>query len=102
MNSKRKPGRPEATGKAWTPALHEGRIVKNLRKTFNYRNGQPGEMTQLELSLKSGISRPLIAEVETGHRPMTNRTITLLARGLECDPREIRFSYQPELELVAA
>lgn len=102
MITQKKPGRPESPNKAWTHALHEGRIVKNLRQTFNYRNGLTGEMTQRELSFKSQLSRSLIAEIETGHRPMTNRTIKLLAQGLECDPREIRFSYQPELELVAA
>ncbi|RJU02007.1 XRE family transcriptional regulator [Arthrobacter frigidicola] len=100
MHTKNKGGRPATPNKPWTPALSEGKLLATLRETYNYRKGLPGEMRQSELALKSGLSRSVIANSEQGNRPMTNRTIKMLAVALEVDPREIRFSYQTELELT--
>lgn len=93
--------RPNAN-KPFTNSLVEGRRLADFREVFNYRHGLPGEMTQLELALKSGVSRSVISNSEQGNRPMTNKTIGALAKALNIDPRQIRMSYQPTLELVGA
>lgn len=93
--------RPNAN-KPFTNSLVEGRRLSRFREVFNYQHGLPGEMTQLELAMKSGVSRSVISNSEQGNRPMTNRTIGALARALEIDPREIRMSYTHQEALIAA
>lgn len=97
-----KRGPRPSTNKPFTNSLVEGRRLADFRAMHNYRHGLPGEMTQLELSLKSGVSRSVISNSEQGNRPMTNRTIGALALALDIDPRQIRMTYQPALELTGA
>lgn len=97
-----KRGPRPSTNKPFTNSLAEGRRLAQFREMYNYRHGLPGEMTQMELALKAGLSRSIVGLCEQGNRPMTVRTIRLLAIALEIDPREIRMSYQPSLELTGA
>ncbi|MHA7210827.1 helix-turn-helix domain-containing protein [Arthrobacter sp. MDT1-65] len=100
MLTKNRGGRPPHPNRVWNQALTEGRTVADKREIYNMRHGKPGVMSQEELSIRAGVSRSTVGSAESGHRPMTPETLRRIATALECDPREIRFSYQPALELV--
>ena len=100
MLTKNRGGRPANPNRIWNQALTEGRTIADKREIYNLRNGRNGVMSQDELATRAGVSRSTVASAESGHRPMTAETLRRLATALDCDPRSIRFNYQPTLELV--
>jgi transcriptional regulator with XRE-family HTH domain len=84
------------TGKAPRNPEHErvGETIHRFRERLGY--------TQLELAVAAGISRPHLANIEAGRKPLSNIHLARIAKALDLKPLAIKcFDVEDEMELAA-
>lgn len=81
----------EAAGEGMTEASPVPHYIRDWRKK--------ADLTVYELGDRIGMSGSMVAQIERGSSRYTERTLTLLAQGIGCQPWQL-IAYHPDHEQV--